>query len=162
MLQKIYNRAMRKATFLNMSLFFLLLFLLTSPVLARSGCCSRHGGVCGCGCCDGTSLSSTCAPYYPECGGGGAVQQTQPEYIPPTSSPVYIPPTSTPYIPHPTKTPYPTSTPKPTKIPTSKKKIKKITTPRIIRHPTIISNQIIDSTTEQRNNILRWFIGLFK
>lgn len=37
---------------------------------ARSGCCSHHGGVCGCGCCDGTSLSSTCAPYYPECGSG--------------------------------------------------------------------------------------------
>lgn len=34
---------------------------------ARSGCCSWHGGVCGCGCCDGTSLSATCAPYYPQC-----------------------------------------------------------------------------------------------
>lgn len=53
----------------------LLLFeiLLLSPglVSARSGCCSHHGGVCGCGCCDGTSLSATCAPYYPGCGGGG-------------------------------------------------------------------------------------------
>lgn len=38
---------------------------------ARSGCCSWHGGVCGCQCCDGTPLSSTCLPYYPECGGGG-------------------------------------------------------------------------------------------
>jgi hypothetical protein len=37
-------------------------------VEARSGCCSHHGGVCGCGCCDGTSLSTTCAPYYPNCG----------------------------------------------------------------------------------------------
>jgi len=37
---------------------------------ARSGCCSWHGGVCGCGCCDGTPLSATCAPYYPGCGGG--------------------------------------------------------------------------------------------
>ena len=36
-------------------------------VSARSGCCSHHGGVCGCGCCDGTSLSATCAPYYPQC-----------------------------------------------------------------------------------------------
>ncbi len=34
---------------------------------ARSGCCSHHGGVCGCGCCDGTPLSATCAPYYPQC-----------------------------------------------------------------------------------------------
>ena len=34
---------------------------------ARSGCCSHHGGVCGCSCCDGQSLSATCAPYYPSC-----------------------------------------------------------------------------------------------
>lgn len=34
---------------------------------ARSGCCSWHGGVCGCSCCDGTSLSDKCAPYYPNC-----------------------------------------------------------------------------------------------
>lgn len=57
---------------------FLLLTLVTS-VDARSGCCSWHGGVCGCGCCDGTPLSSTCAPYYP-CGGN--------VYIPP----IYVPP----------------------------------------------------------------------
>ena len=38
-----------------------------SSVDARSGCCSHHGGVCGCRCCDGTALSATCAPYYPEC-----------------------------------------------------------------------------------------------
>lgn len=44
-------------------------FLLLYPpvVIARSGCCSHHGGVCGCGCCDGSPLSSTCAPYYPAC-----------------------------------------------------------------------------------------------
>ncbi len=44
---------------------------------ARSGCCSRHGGVCsykcpdgvnfGYACCDGTSLSAKCAPYYASC-----------------------------------------------------------------------------------------------
>lgn len=39
---------------------------------ARSGCCSHHGGVCGCGCCDGSSLSAKCAPYYPWCNGGGS------------------------------------------------------------------------------------------
>ncbi|MFA4833561.1 MAG: hypothetical protein WC619_01790 [Patescibacteria group bacterium] len=44
------------------------LFLVTPLfVYARSGCCSWHGGVCGCRCCDGTSLSATCAPYYPGC-----------------------------------------------------------------------------------------------
>jgi len=34
---------------------------------AWPGCCSHHGGVCGCHCCDGTSLSATCAPHYPQC-----------------------------------------------------------------------------------------------
>ena len=44
------------------------IFLLSvGTVQARSGCCSHHGGVCGCRCCDGTSLSATCAPYYPSC-----------------------------------------------------------------------------------------------
>lgn len=38
---------------------------------AQQGCCSHHGGVCGCGCCDGTPFSQTCAPYFPNCGGGG-------------------------------------------------------------------------------------------
>lgn len=31
---------------------------------ARQGCCSHHGGVCGCSCCDDTPLSAKCAPYY--------------------------------------------------------------------------------------------------
>lgn len=50
-------------------LSFILLFFLsvTITVEARSGCCSHHGGVCGCECCDGTPLSATCAPYYPSC-----------------------------------------------------------------------------------------------
>lgn len=42
-------------------------FVWTMDLEARSGCCSHHGGVCGCHCCDGTSLSATCAPYYPSC-----------------------------------------------------------------------------------------------
>lgn len=98
---------MRKI-FLFLSLFLVVL-LLSPTVFARSGCCSHHGGVCGCGCCDGTSLSSTCAPYYPECSGG---RSQQPVYVAPTSVP-YIPPaTSTPYIPPPTATPIlPTITP---------------------------------------------------
>ncbi len=44
-----------------------ILFLAIHPAAARSGCCSHHGGVCGCGCCDGSALSVTCAPYYPTC-----------------------------------------------------------------------------------------------
>jgi len=44
---------------------FTVISTLPLVTMARSGCCSHHGGVCGCGCCDGTSLSATCAPYYP-------------------------------------------------------------------------------------------------
>lgn len=39
---------------------------------ARQGCCSHHGGVGNCRCNDGTPLSATCKPYYPECNGGSA------------------------------------------------------------------------------------------
>lgn len=50
-------------------ILIVLCFVLISfcAVEARSGCCSSHGGVCGCHCCDGTSLSATCAPHYPSC-----------------------------------------------------------------------------------------------
>jgi len=54
-------------------LIFVLIFFATIPIRgvgARSGCCSWHGGVCGCQCCDGTPLSATCLPYYPGCSGG--------------------------------------------------------------------------------------------
>jgi histone deacetylase complex regulatory component SIN3 len=49
-----------------LTILFLGLFFATIA-FARSGCCSHHSGVCGCRCCDGTSLSATCAPYYPSC-----------------------------------------------------------------------------------------------
>ncbi len=32
-----------------------------------SGCCSQHGGVCGCRCCDGTALSKICQERMPNC-----------------------------------------------------------------------------------------------
>ena len=51
----------------SIMLILIVLFWTQLNALARSGCCSHHGGVCGCGCCDGSSLSSTCAPYYPSC-----------------------------------------------------------------------------------------------
>src|SRR5215213_3106525 len=55
---------MHKVLILN-----ILLVLSFSPSLySQSGCCSSHGGVCGCRCCDGTRLSDLCAPYFP-CGG---------------------------------------------------------------------------------------------
>ena len=46
---------------------FIAVSFYASQAEARSGCCSWHGGVCGCRCCDGTSLSAKCAPYYPSC-----------------------------------------------------------------------------------------------
>jgi hypothetical protein len=53
------------------ALAFLIGIAIVAPAWAHSGCCSHHGGVCGCSCCDGTALSATCAPYYPGCGSGG-------------------------------------------------------------------------------------------
>lgn len=56
--------------FLNMKnkIILIIIFVLIFPLItkAQSGCCSWHGGVKsnGCGCNDGTSLSSTCSQYY--------------------------------------------------------------------------------------------------
>jgi len=91
-------------------LFGVIIFSLSiTSVFARSGCCSHHQGVCGCGCCDGTPLSSTCAPYYPECNSGSSSGSNN-------VAPIYNPPTNTPALP--TATPYPTNTPIPTNTPT--------------------------------------------
>lgn len=90
---------------------FALLFL-AQPVLARSGCCSSHQGVRadGCGCNDGTPLSSTCAPYY-AC---TANEEPVRNVIYPTSTPY---PTRVPTL-KPKSTPTPTNTPTPTLSPT--------------------------------------------
>ncbi|MCK5123453.1 MAG: hypothetical protein KAQ87_04915 [Candidatus Pacebacteria bacterium] len=48
-------------------ILFIAINFYTSQAEARRGCCSWHGGVCGCRCCDGSSLSAKCAPYYPSC-----------------------------------------------------------------------------------------------
>ena len=58
------NRLAVAAFFILFSVSFL---LVSQTADARRGCCSHHGGVCGCRCCDGTGLSAKCAPYYPEC-----------------------------------------------------------------------------------------------
>jgi len=79
---------------LTLFIVFFLFFLSFSTVDARSGCCSHHKGVCGCRCCDGTSLSSTCAPYYPSCSSGTSTIYTLPTTIPtrvPTKLPTKIP-----------------------------------------------------------------------
>ena len=88
------------------------LSITATPSFAHSGCCSHHGGVSGCGCADGTPLSNTCAPYYPECYNGGQQSvQTAPQtqaYTPPTAYSYSLPiPTA-----KPTQKPQPTSKPK--------------------------------------------------
>lgn len=119
------NKSFIKRALIKIVLILLFLFVIPifSTIDARSGCCSHHGGVCGCGCCDGTSLSATCTPYYPKCSGGGAVITAKPVYIPPVvTKKVYIPTPTPTFIPvviiAPTNTPTPTHTQvtKPNKI----------------------------------------------
>ncbi len=118
--------------FIVLSFFFFNSF---SFVEARRGCCSHHGGVCGCFCCDGTPLSSTCLPYYPQCLNERG--QTQKEiYIPkyqiqPTNIPIILP----------TNTPIPTSTPSPT--PTL--------TPTLTQTPTLSITQKPKKSTKKQN-----------
>ncbi len=46
---------------LFLSIFTLItLTILSLQVSAQQGCCSSHGGICGCACCDGTNLSASC------------------------------------------------------------------------------------------------------
>jgi len=47
---------------------FLLALCFAASAQAQRGCCSHHGGVCGCVCCDGSPLSDACRPFFP-CGG---------------------------------------------------------------------------------------------
>ncbi len=60
-------RTHKIALILIISFLLALLFVIPENIEARRGCCSWHGGVCGCRCCDGTPLSAKCAPYYPSC-----------------------------------------------------------------------------------------------
>lgn len=150
---------MRKITALLCVLFVSLIF----PVIteARQGCCSTHGGVCGCKCCDGTSLSSTCRPYYPECNGGSApapvVKQVQPTAVPTkrpvaTRTPTHIPtlkPTAT-YTPAPTATITPTNTPTSIETPAPEKiEVKAESLP------------IVKTETPKQNAVSRFFNWLF-
>jgi len=105
-------------------LFIFSLFLQPLKVEARSGCCSHHDGVCGCECCDGTALSSTCAPYYPEC----------------NSIPIIIQPTSVPkptIIPTKKPTLVPTKVSTPTPKPTTIEEISPTTQPPVLNETDI-------------------------
>lgn len=139
---------MKKAGFIA----FFSLLILAQPVLARSGCCSHHGGVMsnGCGCNDGTPLSSTCAPYY--------------------SCSVEIIPTQK--IVYPTSTPYPTRIPtlKPTLTPTPEPTATPTPTLTLTPSPTVsLTNKVTTSPTssnleEQKHEslwtkIINWLFG---
>ena len=67
----------RKICAVSVIVLFIAVSFYTSQADARRGCCSWHGGVCsyrcsdsvnvGYRCCDGSSLSAKCAPYYSSC-----------------------------------------------------------------------------------------------
>ncbi|HIH96804.1 MAG TPA: hypothetical protein HA348_04915, partial [Thermoplasmata archaeon] len=74
-----HNSKIEKSKLKVLVVLILVALLLSASVAdigAHSGCCSWHGGVCsytcshgglGYRCCDGTSLTSTCRPYYAVC-----------------------------------------------------------------------------------------------
>jgi hypothetical protein len=102
--------------------------LFAVPTEARQGCCSWHGGVCGCSCCDGTPLSDTCRPYYPECNGDSVPVHT------------YTPAPTHTYVPTPTRTRTPTPTPTHTYTPTPTRTRTRTPTPTQTYIPTTTPN----------------------
>ena len=149
-------------------LLFLSLIFLPKSIEARSGCCSYHGGVCGCGCCDGSPLSAKCAPYYPCNTNVETIQPTsvpRPTAIPtkrPTPVPTRIPTIIPTNIPTPTLLPTTIPTLKPTKIPTP------TPTPIIILNKTTLpelkndlvnlnSNKKTTSISSFFNKLFSWF-----
>lgn len=130
------------------------ILLAPSLVSARSGCCSSHGGVCGCGCCDGSSLSRTCAPYYPQC---NRVQEEAPAQV----QQVFVPVINTP-VPLPTKVIYPTSSPTPSPKPTLVKLQKPTIKPSRSISPTIMMQPDEATKIEPKSGIWAWFRGIFK
>lgn len=61
------KKKFKKICIISVAILFIVINFYVSQAEARRGCCSHHGGVCGCRCCDGSSLSAKCAPYYPSC-----------------------------------------------------------------------------------------------
>src|SRR5437773_12157412 len=99
------------------SLFVLLFSFAIHTAEARSGCCSHHGGVCGCGCCDGSSFSAICAQYYPECISNAGTTTSNTQVVQPTGTRVQLTPHPTATL---TSTSTPTMTPKTKKQPMTK------------------------------------------
>lgn len=135
--------------------FFLILasiFIFSSPVFSKSGCCSSHGGVnCAAGaqgngnviCNDGWTGSSCLYSEMVMCGGSSSssTNYNPPAYVPPPTNTPYIPPpTSTPYIPPATATSVPpTLTPIPL-TPTN--------TPTFTPTPTTTQNNVLGAEAE--------------
>lgn len=144
-------------------ILFIFLFLsfifLPKNIEAKSGCCSHHDGVCGCRCCDGSSLSKTC--MTPECSGGGATQIVKPIKNISTTIPI--------------KKPIPTTKVPPTREQTQIIKPTLKSTPSLVLSPTeIISptktksivsnlkNKTETKTIKQKNKFsgfLSWFFN---
>src|SRR5579871_6019736 len=129
---------MTKISILALTIVFF--FISVTPSFARSGCCSHHGGVSGCGCADGTPLSTTCLPYYPECSNSGGTQQDSTQVPQTQTYTTPIPQATT--TPIPTMTLTPTITSKPTNPPT----------------PTVV---IPTPTPQPQTNFFSWLFGLF-
>lgn len=134
---------MYKLTILVIIVIFLAIS--TTPSFAHSGCCSHHGGVSGCGCADGTPLSNTCAPYYPECYNGGQQQSTE-------QTQTYVSPTA-----YPTDTPYPTLIPTIKPKPTVKPIVKKKAVKHIIKKPAM--KKLSTPTPTPKKNFFQKLFG---
>ncbi len=118
---------------------------------AHLGCCSYHGGVRsdGCGCNDGTPLSSTCSPYY-------TCAQTQPTIT-----------TTTNINTNSYSTPAPTSTPTSTNQISPKQSLlgKSTSTPTLSFRPTSPIQQSLKHTPtplpKTSFNFFSWLFSLF-
>lgn len=148
-------------------LIIVILFAFTGSVFARSGCCSKHQGVCGCSCCDGTALSATCLPFYPECQSqppeSDKPTQQDTQYIQPVNDTYTLQATSVPVIPtsipKPTIVKTPTNTPKP-KVKNIKRIISKIKSNSPILFTDILKQElsiISKPTPTSKINILEGF-----
>lgn len=91
---------MQKLTLLLLFIISSFCLIISSTTYARSGCCSHHWWVCGCWCCDWSSLSNKCAPYYPQCNSNNTYTESNTSidqykadnttnFIPPSPAPAY-------------------------------------------------------------------------
>lgn len=125
------------------SIFSVSLLYIPPSIEARSGCCSHHGGVVGCGCGDGTPLSSTCAPYYPECS-SDTRDVEKPSYV----APATVKPVPSPVLKKPVVVTSPQSTPTTKPSPTSKAVTSAKASPSPLVNPTASASATPVATIE--------------